>query len=103
MRLNAIVLVCAVVAGLAEPALAADITQQGADNLKRDLTRLLPKDAQKNGSINVNPVGERYEIIYDLDKDTLKTSSNGWDEPRPSAFGGKGRGRAVEFFQRKKR
>ncbi|KRB50850.1 hypothetical protein ASE04_13090 [Rhizobium sp. Root708] len=72
MRLNAIVLVCAVVAGLAEPALAADITQQGADNLKRDLTRLLPKDAQKNGSINVNPAGERYEIIYDLDK-MLKT------------------------------
>src|SRR3954452_444422 len=32
----------------------------------------------------------RYFIIYDLDGDTLKTSSNGWDEPRPSAFEGKG-------------
>jgi uncharacterized protein (TIGR03067 family) len=44
----------------------------------------------------------RYFMIYNLDGDTLKTSSNGWDEPRPTAFEGKGRGRAVEFFQRKK-
>ena len=45
----------------------------------------------------------RYYLIYDLDGDTLKTSSNGWDEPRPTAFQGKGRGRVVESFQRKKR
>jgi uncharacterized protein (TIGR03067 family) len=45
----------------------------------------------------------RYFIIYDLDGDALKTSSNGWDEPRPTVFQGKGRGRAVEPFQRKKR
>jgi uncharacterized protein (TIGR03067 family) len=46
--------------------------------------------------------GLRYYYVYDLDGDTLKTSSNGWDEPRPTAFQGKGRGRAVESFQRKK-
>ena len=47
--------------------------------------------------------GLRYYYVYDLDGDTLKTSGNARDEPRPTAFEGKGRGRGVEFFQRKKR
>jgi uncharacterized protein (TIGR03067 family) len=46
--------------------------------------------------------GRRYFCIYELDGDRLLTACNGWDEGRPTAFEGKGKGRAVEPFQREK-
>ena len=47
--------------------------------------------------------GRRYGCIYERDGDRLRTACNGWDEGRPTAFEGQGKGRAVEPFQREKK
>jgi len=53
--------------------------------------------------VGIGDARRRYYITYDLHGDFLKTSGNGWHEPRPAAFEGKGKGRDLELLQRTKR
>jgi hypothetical protein len=68
MKLNAITVTGAIVLGLLSTGQAAEINQQGASEIERNLTKLLPKALSSDGFVTVNPAGNRYEIIYDLAK-----------------------------------
>ena len=46
--------------------------------------------------------GRTYLTIYRLGPDSLTTCSNGWKEPRPTAFEGAKNGRFLENYTRKK-
>jgi hypothetical protein len=72
MKLNIITVTGAVFLGLMTTGQAAEINQQGARDIERNLTTLLPEPLSKNGIVTVNPAGSRYEIIYDFEK-LLKT------------------------------
>lgn len=68
MRLNLIAATSTIALALAPAVYAADINQAGAKALEESLTKLVPKEAARDGFVTVNPAGTRYEIIYDFAK-----------------------------------
>jgi hypothetical protein len=82
MRLKLITATCLLALGLFTTAGAVEISQDGANAVRDNLTKLLSKELAKSGLVTVNPAGTRYEIIYDLAKlfaraDPATTSING--------------------------
>ena len=55
---------------------AADINQQGADNLRDILISPLSRDLAKSDFVTVKPAGDQYEITYDLAKFFDKINSS---------------------------
>lgn len=68
MQLNVATAAGAIMLGFVSAAYAVEINQSGADALKGNLTRLLPKEVAPNRAITVKPAGTRYEIISDFEK-----------------------------------
>lgn len=62
--------------GLAAAAQAADISEQGASDLRNILTHSLSRDLARSDFITVKPVGDQYEITYDLAKFFDKVNSS---------------------------
>ncbi|RYG96701.1 MAG: hypothetical protein EON58_11455, partial [Alphaproteobacteria bacterium] len=58
---------------------AADITQDGAKDIRDNLNNLLPKDIAKSAPVTVTPAGSRYEIAYDFAKLLGKITSEDFD------------------------
>ncbi|RUM21376.1 hypothetical protein EFQ99_26565 [Rhizobium vallis] len=68
MRFKLITATCLLALGLFTTAEAVEISQDGANAVRDNLTKLLSKEHAKSGLVTVNPAGARYEIIYDLAK-----------------------------------
>jgi hypothetical protein len=58
----------AIIMALTTGASAADISKDGADDIRDNLNQLLPKDIAKTAPVTVTPAGSRYEIVYDFAK-----------------------------------
>lgn len=68
MRHRLITATSVIVLALAGGTQAAEITQDGANAIRDNLTHLLPKDLAKSQPVTVTPAGSHYEIVYDFAK-----------------------------------
>lgn len=68
MRHRLITATSAIIMVLTAQASAADISQSGANAIRDNLNRLLPKDIASSAPVAVTPAGSRYEIVYDFAK-----------------------------------
>jgi hypothetical protein len=62
--------------GLAGASQAADINEQGANDLRNVLTHSLSRDLARSDFVKVKPAGDQYEITYDLAKFFDKINSS---------------------------
>ncbi|NLR96721.1 hypothetical protein HGP17_07725 [Rhizobium sp. P38BS-XIX] len=62
--------------GLAGTSQAADINEQGANELRSVLTHSLSRDLARSDFVTVKPAGDKYEITYDLAKFFDKINSS---------------------------
>jgi hypothetical protein len=62
--------------GLAGASQGAEVSEQGAKDLRGTLTHFLSHDLADSGFLSVKPTGNRYEITYDLAKFFDKVSSS---------------------------
>lgn len=62
--------------GFAGASEGADVSEQGAKDLRGTLTHFLSHDLADSGFLTVKPTGNRYEITYDLAKFFDKVSSS---------------------------
>ncbi|ENN87917.1 hypothetical protein RHSP_49201 [Rhizobium freirei PRF 81] len=62
--------------GLAGASQAADISEQGATDLRNVLTESLSRDLVRSDFVTVKPAGDQYEITYDLAKFFDKINSS---------------------------
>lgn len=62
--------------GLAGASQAADINEQGANDLRNVLTHSLSRDLARSDFVSVKPAGDQYEITYDLAKFFDKVNSS---------------------------
>ena len=73
---NVIVAAVLVALGLSVGSKAADVSEQGARELKAQLGQVLSDDLANSGFITVKPATNRYEVTYDLSKFFDKISSS---------------------------
>ncbi|MGO4563976.1 hypothetical protein AB4Z52_02740 [Rhizobium sp. 2YAF20] len=76
MRSNVLVAAAVFTLGLAVTSKAADVSEQGAKELRGVLTQYLSRDLADSGFITVKPATNRYEVTYDLSKFFDKISSS---------------------------
>lgn len=62
--------------GLAGASQAADVNEQGANDLRNVLTHSLSRDLARSDFVTVKPAGDQYEITYDLAKFFDKINSS---------------------------
>jgi len=62
--------------GLAGATHAADVSEQGAKDLRNVLTHSLSQDLARSDFVTVKPAGDQYEITYDLSKFFDKINSS---------------------------
>jgi len=79
MRHRLITATTAIIVVLATAASAADISQDGANDIRDTLNHLLPKDIAKSAPVTVKPAGSRYEIGYDFAKLLAKIKKKDFD------------------------
>ncbi len=76
MRHRTIAAAIVVTLGLSSASYGADVSEQGAKDLRGVLSRYLSRDMADGNFLSVKPTGSRYEITYDLTKFLDKVASS---------------------------
>ncbi|POO53806.1 hypothetical protein [Agrobacterium rosae] len=79
MRHRLITATSTIIIALTTGASAADISRDGANEIRDNLNHLLPKDLAKSAPVTVTPAGSRYEIVYDFAKLLAKVKKEDFD------------------------